>query len=188
MLPRRLRDWFANTWELEFANLHLRLMFCSLLARVLPIGRATRLRALLIRLIGPPIGAGTRFSGMPIIQTSPPRLLGSKLRIGAECSIGARVILEFGESVSIGDRVSLADGVAILTTTHQLGPKEHRAGPAVRYPVHIGDDVQIGLDAIILPGTKIGSGARVLANSVVNASVAPGMTVGGNPARPVRMA
>jgi acetyltransferase-like isoleucine patch superfamily enzyme len=108
--------------------------------------------------------------------------------MGRDCTIGRNVILEFGEVLTIGDRVSLADGAVILTTTHQLGPKEHRAGPVVRSPVVIGNDVTIGENAIILPGATIGDGARVAANSVVNANVAAGVTVSGIPARPLRPA
>ena len=181
-----LRMKLKNAWDVEFANLRWRLLVCTLLARLLPEGRVVGLRTSLIRAIGLAIGRGTRFRGMPKIQSSPRGPLRPRLRIGVDCSIGVRSILEFGEVISIGDRVSLADGVVILTTTHQLGPKEHRAGAVVRSPVTIGNDVEIGADAIILPGVMIGDGARVLPNSVVNARVAAGVTAGGIPARPVR--
>jgi acetyltransferase-like isoleucine patch superfamily enzyme len=183
-----LRVRLKDAWVVEFSNLRWKLLLCTLLARLLPEGRATGLRALLVRAIGLHIGAGTRFQGMPKIQSSHPGPLGPRLQIGTHCAIGSRVILEFGEVLAIGDRVSIADGVVILTTTHQLGPKEHRAGPIVRSPVSIGNDVVIGADAIILPGATIGDAARVLPNSVVNASVAPGVTVSGIPARPLRQA
>jgi|SRR5450631_2237624 len=181
-----LRAKLRSAWDLEFSNLRWRLLVCTLLARLLPEGRATRLRTGLVRAIGLNIGRGTRFLGMPKVQSSPPGLLRPRLRIGAQCTFGARVILEFGEVITIGDRVSLANGVVILTTTHQLGPKEHRAGAVVRNPVVIGNDVEIGADAIILPGATIGDGARVLPNAVVNATVAAGVTVSGIPARPLR--
>jgi maltose O-acetyltransferase len=181
-----IRARLRTAWELEFSNLRWKLLICTLLARLLPEGRATRLRASLVRAIGLGIGPGTRFLGMPKIQSLPPGTLRGRLRIGSDCTIGAHVILEFGEVLTIGDRVSLADGVVILTTTHQLGAKEHRAGPLVRNPVVIGNDVAIDANAIILPGATIGDAARVLANSVVNANVAPGVTVSGIPARPLR--
>ena len=181
-----LRAKLRTAWEWEFSSLRWRLLVCTLLARLLPEGRATGLRTGLVRAIGLRIDPGTRFLGMPKIQSSPPGPLRPRLRIGAHCTFGARSILEFGEVITIGDRVSLADGVVILTTTHELGPKEHRAGAVVRNPVVIGNDVSIGADAIILPGATIGDGARVLPNSVVNASVAAGITVSGIPARPLR--
>lgn len=181
-----LRTKLKNAWDLEFSNLRWRLLVCTLLLRALPEGRVPGLRTSVIRAMGLSIGRGTRFLGMPMIQSSPSGPLGPRLRIGVDCRIGVRSILEFGEVVAIGDRVSLADGVVILTTSHQLGPKEHRAGAVVRSPVVIGNDVEIGADAIILPGVMIGDGARVLANSVVNASVAAGITVSGIPARALR--
>jgi len=182
---RSLRARLRQAWELEFSNLRWGLLCCGLLARLLPENRASGLRTHLVRAIGLRIGAGTRFFGMPRIQSTPGPLR-PRLRIGSHCTIGVRVVLEFGEVITIGDRASLADGVVILTTTHQLGPKEHRAGALVRSPVVIGDDVVVGANAIILPGATIGDGARVLTNSVVNVNVASGVTVSGIPARPMR--
>jgi acetyltransferase-like isoleucine patch superfamily enzyme len=175
-----------NAWQIEFSGLRWRLMFCMLLARLLPSGRAFAWRAALMRTIGASIGAGTRISGMPKLQSQPSGSWKYRLKIGADCTIGSRVILEFGESLSIGDRTTLGDGAVVLTTTHQLGPREHRAGEVVRHPVVIGNDVVIGEDAIVLPGVTVGDGARVLPNSVVNGNVAPGITVSGVPARPLR--
>jgi acetyltransferase-like isoleucine patch superfamily enzyme len=185
---RSLRSRVKSVWDMEFSNLWWGLLACNVLAKVLPDGRAMRLRAALVRTISLSVGPGTRFYGWPTLQSSPQGTRKLRLKVGAECTVGRRVILEFGELLTIGDRVTLADGAVILTTTHQLGPKEHRAGPLVRTPVTIGNDVWIGTNAIILPGVALGDGARVLADSVVNASVAPGITVSGIPARPLRPA
>jgi acetyltransferase-like isoleucine patch superfamily enzyme len=178
--------WLRHAWEVEFGNLRFGLLVYPLLGRLLPEGRAGGFRTALVRAIGLHIGAGTRFAGMPKMQSSHAGSLGRRLRIGVDCVFGKRIILEFGEVMTIGDRVSLADGVVILTTTHELGPKEHRAGRVVRNPVVIGNDVSIGEESIILPGAILGDGARVLPNSVVNSKVAAGVTVSGIPARPVR--
>jgi maltose O-acetyltransferase len=183
-----LRARLRRAWDLEFVHLWPRLLAFGLLARMLPEGRAAVLRTMLVRAIGVRIGKGTRFQGMPKMQSTRPGLRRARLRIGADCIIGTRVILEFGEMLTIGDRVSLAAGAVILTTSHQLGPREQRAGPAVSHPVTIGDDVEIGANSIVLPGVTLGRGARVLADSVVNANVAPGATVSGIPARPQRPA
>lgn len=177
-----------EAWNIEFSNLRWRLMCFAFLARLLPAGRMAALRTSLIRAIGLHIGRGTRFRGVPKIQSNVPGSLRRRLQIGADCSVGSGTILEFGEVVTIGDRVVLEDGVVILTTTHQLGSKEHRAGAVVRSPVMIGNDVRIGSNAIILPGANIGDGACVLPDSVVNAAVGAGATVSGIPARPVRPA
>lgn len=181
-----LRTRLVDAWRVEFSNLRFPMLFWTLLASLLPAGRANGLRTAIIRAMGVRVGPQTRFLAMPKIQSQNPGALGPRLVIGARCSVGARVILEFGDKLTIGDRVSLADGVVILTTTHEIGPRERRAGNVVRSPVVIGNDVEIGVDAIILPGANIGDGARVLHNSVVNGTVAPGATVSGIPARPLR--
>jgi maltose O-acetyltransferase len=170
---------------MEFSNLRLRLMVFSLLARLLPDGRATSLRTALIRGIGLQIGPGTRFLGMPMIQSTPPGSLRGRLRIGSDCVIGKGVVLEFGEHLSIGDRVTLADRATVITTTHDIGPREQRCGPPVRRPVTIEDEAVIGESAVILPGTTIGRAAQVLPGSVVNAPVPTGGVVAGIPAKPV---
>jgi acetyltransferase-like isoleucine patch superfamily enzyme len=183
-----LRMRLRRAWDMEFASLRWRHLLFTLLARLLPEGRAAGLRTALIRAIGLDIGAGTRFMGVPKMQSTPPGPLRARLRIGTGCTFGTNIILEFGETLTIGNGVSLSDGVVILTTSHQIGPKEHRAGPAIRTPVAIGNDAQIGANSIVLPGARIGDGARVMPDSVVNANVAPGVTVSGIPARPVRPA
>jgi acetyltransferase-like isoleucine patch superfamily enzyme len=185
---RSLYARLRGVWDLEFAQLRWRILFFTQLARLLPEGRGVPLRTAFVRAMGFSIGAGTRFLGMPKIQSAPGGSLKARLRIGEHCTFGRRTILEFAEVITIGDRVKLADGVVILTTTHQLGPREHRAGPVVVMPVVIGNDVVIGENAIVLPGTIVGDKARVAPNSVVNAKVAPGVTVSGIPARAQRPA
>lgn len=53
-------------------------------------------------------------------------------------------------------------------------------------PVHIGDDVFIFSNALVMPGVTIGEGAIVLAGSVVTKDVEPWSIVGGNPAKKIR--
>jgi acetyltransferase-like isoleucine patch superfamily enzyme len=53
----------------------------------------------------------------------------------------------------------------------------------VARPIVIGDDVSVGIGAVILKGVRIGSGAHVQAGAVVTTSVPEGAVVGGNPAR-----
>lgn len=50
----------------------------------------------------------------------------------------------------------------------------------------VGNDVWLGMDAIVLPGVTIGDGAIVAARAVVAKDVEPYTVVAGNPARPVR--
>jgi virginiamycin A acetyltransferase len=57
---------------------------------------------------------------------------------------------------------------------------------AFRGDTVVGNDVWIGMAAMVMPGVKIGDGAVVAARSVVASDVAPYSVVGGNPAREIR--
>ena len=51
----------------------------------------------------------------------------------------------------------------------------------------IGNDVWIGMEAMIMPGVTIGDGAIIAARALVNQDVPPYAMVAGTPARVVRM-
>jgi serine O-acetyltransferase len=102
-------------------------------------------------------------------------------------------------SVSIGDPVVVHPGVYVvhgqivvdgLTEIHggtQISPFVTIGvrGPDLQGPT-IGPNVFIGTGAKVLGGISVGEGARIGANAVVLDDVAPGATVVGIPAAPVR--
>ena len=53
-------------------------------------------------------------------------------------------------------------------------------------PVHIEDNVWVGFDAIILPGTTIGRGSVIGSKSVVSGIIPEYSVVVGNPAKVIR--
>ncbi len=59
-----------------------------------------------------------------------------------------------------------------------------RGAPA--RPIHIGRNVWIGFDCVVLPGAEIGEGSIVGARSVVSGNVPPFSLAAGNPARVIR--
>lgn len=96
------------------------------------------------------------------------------------------VIVSEGPGIAIGERCRMGPGVHVYDSDfHAVGDDRDDRDPA-RAPVHIGDDVFIGTNALILKGTTIGDGATVGAGAVVTGDVAPGATVAGNPAGEVR--
>ncbi|MBP9185562.1 MAG: hypothetical protein KBE91_01890 [Bacteroidia bacterium] len=52
--------------------------------------------------------------------------------------------------------------------------------------INIGNDVWIGMDAIVLGGVEIGNGAVVAAGSIVTKSIPPNTLVGGVPAKIIK--
>ncbi len=111
---------------------------------------------------------------------------------GSNIHLGRGVFMNYGCvlldvcPVRIGDDTQLGPGVQILTADHPRDPAERAAGVEFGKPVTIGSNVWIGGGAIILPGVNIGNDAIVGAGSVVTKDVAAGVTVAGNPARPLK--
>jgi len=52
-------------------------------------------------------------------------------------------------------------------------------------PIEIGDDVWLAARVTVRPGVKIGKGAIVVAGSIVESDIPPGVVAGGIPARPI---
>ncbi len=111
---------------------------------------------------------------------------------GTEIRFGDGVFVNYGcvildvARVTIGDRVQIGPYVQILTADHPRDPAERATGAEWGRPIDIGADAWIGGGAILLPGVTVGEGAIVAAGAVVTRDVAPGATVGGNPARIIR--
>ncbi|MFL5402033.1 MAG: acyltransferase [Gemmatimonadales bacterium] len=90
------------------------------------------------------------------------------------------------DNLTIGDRVSIAPRVTLVTSSHPNHSRIRGFAPVARGPIVIEDDAWLGAGCVILPGVRIGRGAVVGANSVVQQDVAPLHIVVGQPARTVR--
>lgn len=108
---------------------------------------------------------------------------------GFNISLGTGVFLNFNcvildvVEVTIGDDTQIGPGVQIYCADHPRDPVERRSGAEFGRPVHIGRNVWIGGNAIILPGVTIGDDAVIGAGAVVTRDVPNGATALGNPAR-----
>lgn len=168
----------------EFANLRPRQRLIELLLGLLPISAGGRIRSILLRLAGFRIGRGTCFNGVPRIVGNGP--IEQRLSIGSGCWFNFGCSFELGAAIEIHDRVTFGPETMILTTTHVLGPPEHRCAERLLQPVVIENGVWIGARCTILPGVRIGAGAVVAAGALVNRDVAPNTLVAGVPARLVK--
>lgn len=124
---------------------------------------------------------------------------GGLVEIGDD-SIMVGPIFMCAEQIKIGRRVVVSYNVTIADSDfHPLDPEARKRDaianapfgnksdrpPYLSRPVTIGDDVSIGIGAIILKGVNIGTGATIAAGSVVAHDVPAGAYVEGNPARVV---
>lgn len=119
------------------------------------------------------------YLNMPVVVHQP-----ESIYLGDYVGIGENVVLRGAGGITMGNRVLIATGVAIVSAGHPLVPP--RWGVDVLKPIHIGDDVWIGTNAVILPGVNIGNGAVVAAGAVVSRDVPSYAVVAGVPARVIR--
>jgi maltose O-acetyltransferase len=110
----------------------------------------------------------------------------ANLRLGRGVLINDGVMIENVERVEIGARTAIGMRAMILTSTHELGPHDARAGAWMVAPVTIGAGCWIGAGAVVLPGVTIGDGCVVAARSLVREDCEPDGLYGGVPARRLR--
>jgi acetyltransferase-like isoleucine patch superfamily enzyme len=154
----------ARTWPARLAGLP-----------VLPFP----VRSRILRRLGHELAPGARIWPGSLV-------IGSKLSLGRDTFVNGACLIDATGRVAIGAGVHLAPGVRILTTTHELGPPERRAGPLAVGDVTVGDGAWLGAGATILPGVTVGAGAIVAAGAVVESDLAPNGLYGGVPARLIR--
>ncbi|QBE61806.1 sugar O-acetyltransferase [Pseudoduganella lutea] len=110
---------------------------------------------------------------------------GYNIRLGAGVFLNFNCVILDVVEVEIGDMTQIGPGVQILTADHPRDPALRAQGLEFGRPVRIGRNVWIGGGALIMPGVTIGDNALVGAGSVVTRDVPAGVTVAGNPARPL---
>lgn len=90
--------------------------------------------------------------------------------------------------LKIGSYCKITKGTVILTHDYSRSVLRRAYGPIIGEAGEtvIGDNVFIGMNSIILMGTKIGNNVIVGAGSVVSGTVPDNCVVAGNPARVIR--
>ena len=180
MITARVRRLVTN----EFEAFHPVVSINRLIARSVPAYCGYRLRTAILRIGGWNIDRTALFADVP--HWSGPGKVRRRLSIGPDCWINVGCRFDLSDDITIGSGVAIGHDVMIMTSTHQLGGHERRAGELTTAPVTIEQGAWIGARAVILPGRTIGSGAVVAAGAVVTRDVPPDVIVGGVPARELR--
>lgn len=135
------------------------------------------------------VGEGTRIWQYVVVL--PGAIIGRDVNICSHCFIENQVVV--GDRVTVKCGVQLWDGITLeddvfvgpnVTFTNDLQPRSRNIA-AKLLPTLVKKGASIGANATILPGVTIGEGAMVGAGAVVTKDVPSGVTVVGNPARPV---
>ena len=96
--------------------------------------------------------------------------------------------------VYIGDNVAIGPNVSLMATNHPLIAQERMGMDAegrttmAEYAedIHIGDNVWIACNTVVIGGVTIGKNCVIGAGSVVTKDIPEGYLAYGNPCRPVR--
>lgn len=167
---------------------------------------ACTLRTLFWRSQGMHIGQDVRFSKLEVtwphkialrnrcslehgtyLNAAGPYSEGVSIDIGEGVFIGTGCEFNITAGLTIGRCSLIAAGTRIIDHNHGTARDAYmKDQPETSSPIHIGEDVWIGANALILQGVTIGNGAIVAAGAVVTRSVAPYTVVAGCPARPKR--
>ncbi len=171
-------------WIEETHGFHLRWLLARGVLSVFPIHTGSRVRVALMRAVGFKIGHGTLMWGSPTVTGDGD--LYKKLEIGEYCWINVGAFFDLGAKVTLEDRVSVAHQVMFMTTSHDIGSADRRAGPLTFKPITIGAGTWVGARVSILPGVTIGPGCLIATGAVVTRDVPPNTIMGGVPAKPIR--
>jgi len=110
----------------------------------------------------------------------------SKLTIGRNCQIMQMTFINPSKSIRIGDDTGIGGNCLLFGHTSWLSKFE--GYPVDFQSIEIGNSVSVAWRVFILPGSRIGDGAVIGANSLVNRTVPPRCLAVGFPARVVSKA
>ncbi|NOU28818.1 MAG: acyltransferase [Polyangiaceae bacterium] len=110
------------------------------------------------------------------------------MEIGDQTWIGQQCFFHSAGGLTIGQRVGIGPGVRIITSVHsEVGVETPVLFSPVEFaPVVVEDDSDIGVGTVVLPGSRIGKGAIIGANSLVKGEIPPFAIAAGSPARILR--
>lgn len=161
---RKIRSWFYfKSWNVE-------------------IGRNVLLKGLPYDI---QVGKGTTFYDNCICLLTAEE---SVLKIGNNCFFAYSTLICCSHKIEIGNDVQIGEFSSIRDTTHsyEMTGKPMKYNADVSSPIIIGNDVWIGRGCIIMPGTIIGDGVVVGANSVIKGSLKSYSIYAGTPARLIK--
>lgn len=127
------------------------------------------------------IGDGTRFNEQVFVGGL--QFPDSRLTIGRNCQIMQMSFINPARSITIGDDTGIGGHSLVFGHTSWLSVFE--GYPVDFQPIEIGNSVSIAWRVFVLPGTRIGDGVVVGANSLVRGTIPPRCLAVGFPARVV---
>lgn len=110
----------------------------------------------------------------------------ASIQIGASTTVGYHTFIFASDSIQIGRDCLIAPFVYLVDSNHQIARDQLiNEQPNSSAPIVIEDGVWLASNVTILKGVRIGEGAVIAAQSVVNCNVPAFEIWGGSPARKI---
>ena len=113
------------------------------------------------------------------------------VKIGDNCSIGNNV--HFGSEpylITLGNHVRVTEDVRFITHDGGIwvlrGLSDKYKGLDLISPITVGNNVHIGIGAVLMPGVKVGDNVIIGCGSIVTKDIPSNTVVAGVPARIIR--
>jgi len=112
----------------------------------------------------------------------------SNLEIGSKVIFSFGCIVSINKSLKIGDFVQIGEYCSIRDTTHDYkeNGKPMMNNNDISQPIIIGNNVWIGRNCLIMPGTIIEDGVVIGANSLVKGRLRSQLIYAGNPIKEIQ--
>lgn len=129
------------------------------------------------------LGSDVRISPTATFRNGERVTIGARTHVGEGCSLWAG---DNSGEIVLGEDVLFGPGVYITASNYGLAPGiPVMQQEKVEASVHIGNDVWLGANVVVLPGVRIGSGCVVGAGAVVTKDLPPMSIAVGVPAKVV---
>lgn len=96
---------------------------------------------------------------------------GTHVHLGEHFYANFNLVIVDDMDVYIGDRVMIGPNVTICTTGHPVYPLYREMVAHYSLPIHIGNNVWIGANSVVLPGVTIGDNTVIGAGSIVTRDI-----------------
>jgi acetyltransferase-like isoleucine patch superfamily enzyme len=109
-------------------------------------------------------------------------LYAGRIEVGECCAPGlaGSCYIQARNGIVVGNNLWTGPGVGLISSNHDLNDyRRHVASE----PLTIGDNVWIGMNAVLLPGITVGSNVAIGANALVNRDLPDNVIAAGNPCR-----
>lgn len=111
---------------------------------------------------------------------------GTHVHLGEHFYANFNLVIVDDMDVYIGDRVMIGPNVTICTTGHPVYPLYREMVAHYSLPIHIGNNVWIGANSVVLPSVTIGDNTVIGAGSIVTRDIPANVVAVGNPCRVMR--